>query len=75
MIVTMNELKKAIDKYLRLAESEDVFVVENGKTICKLTNAFEDKISLVESLVGVVPSNPSIEEGKEERLRRHEAIN
>ena len=70
--ITSTELKNDLSKYLRLAETEDIFITKNGRIMCKLTTAYEDKVALVESLVGILPEGASIEEGKNERLKRHE---
>ncbi len=59
-------------KYLALAASEDIIITKNGKSIAKLTGATEDKVSMVESLIGILPSETSLEEAKEERLKRYE---
>ena len=72
MTITSTELKNDLNKYLRLAQTEDVFVKKNGRVMCKLSPVYEDKIAIVESLIGVVPSNATIDEGKNERLKRHE---
>lgn len=72
MTITSTELKNDLSKYLHLAETEDVFVTKNGRVMCKLSPVYEDKIAIVESLIGVVPSNATIDEGKNERLKRHE---
>lgn len=72
MTITSKELKNDLNKYLRLAQTEDVFVTKNGRVMCKLSPVCEDKIAIVESLIGVVPSNAIIDEGKNERLKRHD---
>lgn len=74
MTITSTELKNDLSKYLRLAETEDIFITKNGRIMCKLTTAYEDKVALVESLVGILPEGASIEEGKNERLKRHENL-
>ncbi len=75
MTITSTELKNDLSKYLHLAESEDVFITKNGRVMCKITTVYEDKIALVNSLVGILPEGASIEEGKDERLKRHETVN
>lgn len=74
MTVTSTELKNDLSKYLRLAETSDVFITKNGKVICKLSPVYENKIAIVESLIGAIPSNDDIEEGKDERLKRYENL-
>ena len=43
---------------------------KNGKIIAKLSNPFEDRIQLVNSLVGIIPDTMTLEEAREERLSR-----
>lgn len=72
MFVTATELKNNLGKYLDLAEKEDIIITKNGKRIAKLTSATEDKMALVKSLIGVLPSDVTLEQAREERLSRHE---
>lgn len=37
-IVTVSELEAATDKYVEIAQSQDVFIVEDGKVVAKLTS-------------------------------------
>lgn len=68
MSVTAAELQVNLAKYLRLAETEDVFITENGKVIAKLTNPNADKRAILNSLVGIIPADVTLEEAQEERL-------
>lgn len=68
MSVTAAELQVNLAKYLRLAETEDVFITENGKVIAKLTNPNADKRAILNSLVGIIPADVKLEEAREERL-------
>ena len=72
MTITATELKNDLSKYLQLAESEDVFITKNGRVMCKLSSPYVDKMALLESLVGILPEDATIEEGKEEKIFRHE---
>ncbi len=72
MFISATELKKNMGKYLALAANEDIIITKNGKVIAKLTSVTEDKVSMVESLIGLLPSEASLEEAREERLKRHE---
>ena len=75
MTITATELKNDLSKYLQLAESEEIFVTKNGRIMCKLSSPYVDKMALVDSLVGVLNNDITIEEGKEERIFRHESTN
>ncbi len=69
MSITATELKINLGKYLLLAETEDIYITKNGKIVAKLTNPFQDRVETAKSLFGVLPSDISLEEAKEERLK------
>ena len=66
--ITATELKMNLGKYLMLAEKEDVYITKNGKVIAKLTNPFQDRVDMAKSLFGILPSDITLEEAREERL-------
>mgnify|MGYP003437023182 FL=1 len=68
MSVTATELKMNLGKYLMLAETEDVFITKNGKVIAKLTNPNADRVEMARSLFGVIPTDVTVEEARDERL-------
>ena len=68
MSVTATELKANLSKYLLLASREDVYITQYGKVIAKLTNPFQDRIAIAESLFGSLPQTMTLEEAKAERL-------
>ena len=72
MFVTATELKNNLGKYLDLATKEDIIITKNGKRIAKITSATEDKMTIAKSLIGILPSDITLEEAREERLKRHE---
>jgi prevent-host-death family protein len=74
MFITATELKTNIGKYLSLASKEDIIITKNGKSIAKLTNTNEDKVAMAKSLFGILPSDATLEQAREERLKRHERI-
>lgn len=69
MTITATELKTNLSKYLLLSETEDIYISKNGKIIAKLTNPFQDKMKLIDSLVGIIPDTMTLEEAKEQRLK------
>ena len=73
MTITATELKTNLSKYLLLSETEDIFISKNGKIIAKLTNPFQDRMKLVDSLVGIIPDTMTLEEAKEQRLKKYES--
>ena len=68
MSITATELKMNLGKYLMLAEKEDIYITKNGKVIAKLTNPFQDRVDMAKSLFGILPSDITLEEAREERL-------
>ena len=70
MSITASELKMNLGKYLLLSATEDIFITKNGKIIAKLTNPFQDRVDLVESLVGVLKDDITLEKAREERLSK-----
>ena len=71
MQITATELKTNIGRYLVLAEKQDIIVTKNNRPIVRLTNVHEDKISIIDSLIGIIPNNGfALEDAKEERLAR-----
>ena len=72
MIITATELKTNLGKYLDIARQQDVFITKNGKNIARLTSPSINKLSVLDSLVGIVPdgSGIDVETIRVERLRR-----
>ena len=68
MSVTATELKANLGKYLILAATEDIFITQYGKVIAKLTNPFQDRVEIAESLFGILPQTMTLEEAREARL-------
>ncbi|MBR4781740.1 MAG: type II toxin-antitoxin system prevent-host-death family antitoxin [Lachnospiraceae bacterium] len=67
MSITATELKTNLNKYLMLASKQDVFITQYGKVVAKLTNPFQDRVDIAESLFGVLPQTTTIEEALAER--------
>ena len=70
MSITATELKSNLGKYLLLAATEDIFITRNGKVVAKLSNPHQDRVDIAKSLFGILPSDVTLEEAKEERLNR-----
>lgn len=68
MSITATELKQNLGKYLLLSAQEDIYITKNGKTIAKLTNPHQDRVSMAQSLFGILPQDADIDISKEERL-------
>ena len=67
MSITATELKSNLGKYLKLAENEDILITRNGKVVAKLSNPNADRVEMAKSLLGVIPSDITVEEAQEER--------
>ena len=70
MTITATEAKNNFGKYLTLSSREDIFITIQGKIIAKLSRPEVDKISVINSLVGIIPSSVSEDDIKRERLAR-----
>ena len=68
MSITATELKQNLGKYLMLAATEDIFITRNGKIVAKLSNPYQDRVDVAKSLFGIIPSDITIEEARDERL-------
>ena len=68
MTITATELKANLGKYLTLAATEDIFITQYGKVIAKLTNPFQDRVEIAESLFGILPQTMTLEEARAERV-------
>lgn len=68
MLITASEFKLNLGKYLLLASEQDIYITQYGKVIAKLTSPFQERVDIAKSLFGVIPSEKTLEETKEERL-------
>ena len=70
MVITPTELKRNLGKYLQLAAKEDIFITRSGKVIARLSNPQRDRIDIAKSLFGIIPSDVTLAETKEDRLNQ-----
>ena len=68
MSITATELKANLGKYLMLAATEDIYITQYGKIVAKLTNPFQNRVEIAESLFGILPQTTTLEEAREARL-------
>lgn len=68
MSVTTIELQENLQMYLEIAKTEKVYISENGVIIAILTPPRNTKIDALNSLIGIIPSDASLEDSKAERL-------
>lgn len=69
-VTTATEFKMNFGKYLLLAETEDIYITKNGKVVAKLTNPNQDRVDIANSLFGILPSDISVEDARNERLEK-----
>ena len=70
MSITATELKLNLAKYLMLSLTEDIYITKNGKIVAKLTNPFQERVDIAESLFGILPDEVTLEEAREEKIDR-----
>lgn len=72
MIITATEFKTNFGKYIEMAVSQDIYITKNGKTVARLTSPTVNKLSVLDSIVGIVPQGSVEDEDtiREERLAR-----
>ena len=68
MSITTPELKLNLSKYLMLSATEDIYITKNGKIISKLTNPFQDRVETAKSLFGILPTDITLEQARDERM-------
>lgn len=71
MVITDIELEKDLDKYLLLAEKEEILITKSNKVIAKLSAPYQNRFEIAKSLFGILPNdNFSDEEILNERRNR-----
>lgn len=70
MTVSLAEFKENVDKYIKIAETENVYITNGNNIVIKLTNSKNDAKKILESLVGIIPNDITLEEAKDERLSK-----
>ncbi len=73
MKVSVAEFKSGVEHYLELVGKEAIVITKDGQNIAQLTQAPRDKLSILESLCGVLPPTATLEEARAERLAKYEA--
>ena len=71
MSITATELQNDLEKYLRLAATEDIYITDNGIVVAILSNPHKNRVDVARSLFGILPPDISEEEAREERRMRH----
>ena len=69
-IITIADLKNDIDKYIDIADEEDILVFNNGKPYIKIISALNDKEKILKRLAGSIKLDKPYEEILEERYSK-----
>ena len=75
MEITINELKSKLNYYLNLAQSEDIFVLQNGKNTIKLSSVTTDPVEELTGILSHLDKDISEKAIKEERLAENGLLN
>ena len=67
--ISITELNANIDKYIVMAQDQDIFITKNGKPIAKLVAAKVDKVTASKSMFGILYSDVDLDEARENRLK------
>lgn len=70
MSITATEFKNNMGKYLALSAKEDIYISKNGKVIAKLSNPNKNRMQMAEALIGVIPTDITLQEAKDERVEK-----
>lgn len=70
MSITATEFKNNMGKYLPLSAKEDIYISKNGKVIAKLSNPNKNRMQMPEALIGVIPTDITLQEAKDERVKK-----
>ena len=68
MQVSIAELETDAEKYIELAETQDIFIIKNGERVAKITSAKVDKRAAMKSIFGVIPADADVDTAKAEKL-------
>jgi len=67
--ISVAELKANTEKYIVMAQDQDIFITENGKAIAKLVTAKVDKVAAAREILGILPSEVDLDVARDDRLK------
>jgi antitoxin (DNA-binding transcriptional repressor) of toxin-antitoxin stability system len=73
MIISLTKFKSEVEHYMELVGREEIVITKDGRNIAQLAPPPEDKLSILESLCGILPPTATLEEARAERLAKYEA--
>ncbi len=68
--ITATELKKNLGKYLALAATTEILIMKNNHVIARLGAPYPDRVGTARSLAGILHTDMTLEEAREERLSK-----
>ena len=66
--ITATELKQNLGKYLALAATSEFLIMKNNRVVARLGSPYADRVAMVHSLAGILDTDTTLEEAREERL-------
>lgn len=72
MKLSVAEFKTEVDRYLELAEEEEIVLTKDGRQIVRIGPAPQGFADYLISLRGILPETATVEEAHEERMAKHE---
>ena len=66
--ITATELKQNLGKYLALAATSEFLIMKNNRVVARLGSPYPDRVAMVHSLAGILDTDMTLEEAREERL-------
>lgn len=66
--ISLSDLEANTEKYVTLAQEQDVFITRNGKLVARLTTAKADKVEAARALFGLLPPDVDLNKSRGERL-------
>lgn len=65
MAITVNEFKNDVDRYLAMAQSEDLYIIIGENNTVKISCAGQEKEDIARSLFGIIPPDITLEESRD----------
>lgn len=60
--ISVEELRTEPQKYIAMAQSEDILVMDNGREIGCLTAEHAERMAIALSLIGILPGGDDMDE-------------
>ena len=69
LVVTATELKQNLSKYLKIAQSREVLITKNGRTVNKLANMQQERWERLMGLLSTVKGAEHVTDEELEEMR------